>query len=163
VSDGIAMFSTPDLCDANPDVLVLDLVLHNYGGQCVFGGAVATLQCFEDNSLVRAMLGEPGAGRVLVVDGGGSLRRALLGDQLADLAVANGWSGVLVNGAVRDVEQLRTCSLGVQAVGVCPRKSEKRGLGQRDVPLRFGGATITPSSWLYADANGVLISETRLH
>jgi len=163
VSGNEPAFSTPDLCDANPEVLVLDLVLRSFGARSVFCGAVATLQCFEDNSLLRSMLGEAGAGRVLVVDGGGSMRCALLGDQLAALAVANGWAGVLINGAVRDVEQLRAIELGVQALAVCPRKSEKRGLGQRDVPLRFGGATITPSCWLYADHNGVLISERPLH
>jgi regulator of ribonuclease activity A len=151
--------STPDLCDAHEkDVSVLEPLFANYGGIEAFGGEIVTVKCFEDNSLVKEQLAQPGQGRVLVVDGGGSLRRALLGDMIAESAVRQGWSGVVIYGAVRDVDALAALELGVQALGAIPLKTEKRGIGDLNVPLRFAGVDITPGQYLYADNNGIIIS-----
>ncbi len=156
-------WSTPDLCDQHgPRLRVLAPILRGFGGREAFCGEVVTLACFEDNSLVKAMSDEPGEGRVLVVDGGGSVRRALLGDQIAQRLADNGWSGLVINGAVRDVEILRTIDLGVQAIAAIPVKTEKRGLGDLGVTLTFGGIGIHPGDFLWADANGVVVAETRL-
>lgn len=153
------MISTPDLCDAHEqDVQVLDCVFRNYGGVRAFGGKVVTVKCFEDNSLVKEQLGKPGDGRVLLVDGGGSLRRALLGDMIAESATRNGWAGVVIYGAVRDVDAIAALQLGVQALGSVPLKTEKRGIGDLNIPVRFGGVTIKPDDYLYADNNGVIVS-----
>ena len=155
--------TTPDLCDAHPDeVRVADPIFRSYGGRDFFGGQIVTVKCFEDNSKVKELVATPGKGKVLVVDGGGSLRRALLGDQLASQAVANGWEGILINGCLRDVQIIATLDLGVQALASHPIKTEKRGIGDVDVPVNFAGLTFLPGEWLYADANGVVISETRL-
>ncbi|GHE19752.1 ribonuclease E activity regulator RraA [Halomonas urumqiensis] len=153
---------TPDICDAHPDVRALDPIFVNFGGVDAFCGPIRTVKCFEDNSLVKQAVSEPGEGAVLVVDAGGSLRCAMLGDMLAEQAADNGWSGVVMYGCVRDVDVLAGIELGVQALGCHPRKSEKRGEGQRDIPLTFAGATITPGEWLYADNNGILIAESQL-
>src|SRR6478609_11190015 len=115
------MISTPDLCDAHEnEVLVLEPIFNNYGGRGAFGGEVVTVKCFEDNSLVKEQLALPGNGRVLVVDGGGSLRRALLGDMIAESATKNGWSGVVIYGAIRDIDAIADLDLGVQAIGTIP-------------------------------------------
>jgi len=151
-------FKTADLCDAHPEVLIAQPLFRDYGGRATFGGPIATVKAVGDNSLVRAALSEPGDGRVLVVDGGGSQRCALLGDRLAALAVANGWSGVLVHGCIRDAEQIAALDLGVKALGLFPRKTEKRGAGERDVPVAFAGLTFRPGHCLYADRDGVLLS-----
>lgn len=151
-------WTTPDLCDQHPDVLVAEPLFRHYGGHARFSGAIVTVRCFEDNSRVRELALAPGHGRVMVVDGQGSLRHALLGDQLAAQAVGNGWSGVLIHGGVRDVEILATLPLGVLALGACPRKTEKRGLGEVDVPVNFAGVAFVPGHWLYADGNGVLVA-----
>lgn len=149
---------TADVCDVNPDARVLALPLRDFGGRRVFDGPVSTLRVLEDNLLVRRALQEPGQGRVLVVDGGGSLRTALLGDQLASLAVQNGWAGLVLNGAVRDSAVLATLAgLGVKALGTCPRKSAKEGKGERDVPVSFGGVIFTPGEHVYADEDGVVV------
>lgn len=154
---------TTDLCDANEALLadgslrVLAPLFKSYGAVPAFAGPVATLRCFEDNSLVRTALEEPGKGRVLVVDGGGSQRCALLGGNLAKLAEDNGWAGVIVNGCVRDVDEIDACRVGVRALASHPRKSDKRGIGQRDVVLEFAGSRIAPGEWCYADRDGVLI------
>lgn len=153
---------TPDICDAHPEVRVLDPMFLNFGGHEAFCGPIRTVKCFEDNSLVRQAVTEPGEGAVLVVDGGGSQRCALLGDMLAEQAVTNGWAGVVVYGCVRDVDVLAETDLGVQALGTHPRKSEKRDEGQRDVPLTFAGVTLRPGEWLYADNNGILVADARL-
>ncbi|WP_136063892.1 ribonuclease E activity regulator RraA [Modicisalibacter radicis] len=153
---------TPDICDAHPEVNVLDALFANVGGIESFCGAIRTVKCFEDNSRVREALGEPGEGAVLVVDGGGSLRCALLGDQLAEMAIDNGWSGVVIHGCVRDVDALAELELGVQALGAHPRRSEKRGEGQCDIAVTFAGVTICPGQWLYADNNGIVVAERRL-
>ncbi|QTF94252.1 ribonuclease E activity regulator RraA [Halomonas sp. BM-2019] len=153
---------TPDICDAHPEVRVLDPIFVNFGGREAFCGPVRTVKCFEDNSRVKEAVAEPGDGAVLVVDAGGSQRCAMLGDMLAEQAADNGWSGVILYGCVRDVDVLAETELGVQALGAHPRKSEKRGEGQRDIPVTFAGVTISPGEWLYADNNGVVIAEERL-
>lgn len=149
---------TTDLCDAHPSVQVAEPVLRHFGGRRRFSGVVATVLCLEDNSRVREAVAESGGGRVLVVDGGGSLQCALLGDLLGEKAVANGWSGVIVNGCVRDTAQLGRLELGVLAVAAHPRRSEKRGHGDRDVPVRFAGVTFHPGDHLYADEDGLVVS-----
>lgn len=153
---------TPDLCDEHPGARVLAGQWRNFGGRAAFGGPAVTIKCHEDNSLVKACVQEPGAGRVIVVDGGGSLRRALLGDMLAADAARNGWAGLVIHGAVRDVDELRATELGVKALGTCPRKSVKRDEGQRDVPLCIGGVTVNPGDHIYADNNGVIASPDAL-
>ncbi|OBA00714.1 ribonuclease E activity regulator RraA [Halomonas sp. G11] len=153
---------TPDICDAFPDVQVLEPIFASFGGVDAFYGPVRTVKCFEDNSLVKQAVAEPGDGAILVVDAGGSPRCAMLGDMLAEQAVENGWAGVVMYGCVRDVDILATLPLGVQALGCHPRKSEKRGEGQRDVAISFASVTITSGSWLYADNNGILIADREL-
>jgi regulator of ribonuclease activity A len=156
------MIVTPDICDAYPDVKVLEPLFLNLGGPDAFYGPVRTVKCFEDNSRVKEAVGEPGDGAVLVVDGGGSLRCALLGDMLAAKAADNGWAGIVVYGCVRDVDVLNDTALGVQAIGTHPRRSEKRGEGQRDVTVTFAGVTIAPGQWLYADNNGIVVASEEL-
>ncbi len=153
---------TPDICDAHPEVRVLDPIFVNFGGREAFCGAIRTVKCFEDNSMVKQAVAEPGEGAVLVVDAGGSQRCAMLGDMLAEQAADNGWAGVVMYGCVRDVDVLGETELGVQALGAHPRKSEKRGEGQRDIPVTFAGVTLSPGEWLYADNNGILVAEERL-
>ena len=157
-----SMIVTPDICDASPDVKVLEPLFLNLGGPDAFYGPVRTVKCFEDNSRVKEAVGEPGDGAVLVVDGGGSLRCALLGDMLAAKAADNGWAGIVVYGCVRDVDVLNDTALGVQAIGTHPRRSEKRGEGQRDVTVTFAGVTIAPGQWLYADNNGIVVASEEL-
>jgi len=155
--------SVPDICDACADELqVLEPLFTAFGGQPKFRGTVVTVKCFEDNSLVKETLGTDGQGRVLVVDGGGSLHCALLGDMLAARGAERGWQGVLVNGCVRDVEILATLRIGVLALAAHPMRSVKRGKGQRDVPLHFAGADIRPGQQLYADQNGIVVAERDL-
>jgi regulator of ribonuclease activity A len=152
-------FLTTDLCDANADrVAVLAPILRHFGGLSRFSGPIATLKVFEDNSLVRSALSEPGSGRVLVIDGGGSMRCALVGDQLGELAVKNGWAGVVVYGAIRDSVALGALPLGVCAQATHPLKSVKRNEGQRDIAVTFGGVCFQPGHWLYADEDGVIVA-----
>lgn len=156
-------FKTADLCDAHSAVLqVCEPLFLRFGGKPRFSGPVATVKCFEDNSLVRAALGEPGQGRVLVVDAGGSRRCAMLGDLLAAMAVNNGWAGVLMNGLIRDSVAIDAMPIGLRALGAHPLKSEKHGVGQRDVAVRFAGVLFEPGAYLYADEDGVLCSPTAL-
>ena len=156
-------FHTADLCDAHEDrVRVLAPMLRSYGGARAAGGPVRTLKIFEDNALVREMLAEPGQGAMLVIDGGGSLRRALLGDNLAELAVKNGWAGVVVYGCIRDSAAIGRLPLGVWALATHPMKTVKRGEGQRDVPVSFGGVTFVPGMFAYADEDGVIVSDAPL-
>jgi regulator of ribonuclease activity A len=153
----------PDLCDQHGAALqVADPLFHNFGGKPLFYGQAVTLSCYEDNSLVRELVTRPGQGRVMVIDGGGSLRRALLGDQLALKAAEQGWEGILIHGAVRDVGTLATLALGVKALAACPVKTEKRGQGELDAVVSFAGVTIHPGDYVYADLNGVVVSATRL-
>lgn len=155
--------STPDIADEFPDeVEVLTLPWRSFGLRKAFSGEVVTIKCYEDNSLVKRCVGEPGHGRVIVVDGGGSVRRALLGDMLAEQAASNGWSGLVIHGVIRDVEIIETIDLGVVALGSVPLKTDKRDEGQRDVRIEIGGARISPGDFIYADANGVLVSNKKL-
>lgn len=156
--------ATTDLCDVYSDALqVAEPIFRDYGGVRAFYGTAVTLKLFEDNSLVREALGEPGDGRVLVIDGGGSKRCALLGDQLAELAVQNHWRGVIVYGCIRDSARIAQLPLGVKALGVHPLKSVKRGEGQRNLALRFAGIVIHPDDMLYADEDGVVVSSKPLN
>ncbi len=155
--------ATADLYDEfGEELTVLAPIFSDYGGKSTFEGEIATLKVFEDNTLVRAELEKSGENKVLVIDGGGSLRCALLGDNLAVLAMDNGWSGIIVFGCVRDSAQIIEIGLGVKAIGVNPRKSVKRGEGERDVALRFAEAIIEPGEYLYADRDGIVISKTAL-
>jgi len=156
------MISTPDLSDAAPEARAIELPWINFGQIRQFGGQVVTIKCHEDNSLVKQCVEEAGQGRVIVVDGGGSRRRALLGDLLAEKAAANGWAGLVINGVVRDVDEIGRTALGVQALGSCPVKTDKLGMGQRDIDLHFGGVVISPGDYIYADNNGVLVSKQPL-
>lgn len=156
-------FVTCDLCDENPeDVYVCEPMFNQFGGRECFGGEIVTAKCFEDNSRVKEMLGTPGTGKVLVVDGGGSLRCALLGDMIGEDAVKNGWEGVIVYGCVRDVDALGTLDLGVQAIASIPLKSNRRGEGQLNIAVTFGGVTFRPGDYIYADNNGVIVSAKKL-
>lgn len=156
--------ATCDLCDAHKaleadgTLRVLPPAWRSYGGRGAFCGPVATVKCFEDNSLVKAALEGPGQGRVLVVDGGGSLRRALVGGNIAAAAARNGWVGVLVDGCVRDVAELAACDVGLLALGTVPMPTTRRNEGQADVPVQVQGVWVRPGDWLYADADGVLVS-----
>lgn len=151
-------YVTPDLCDAYPDVRVLTPMFRNFGGRRSFGGQVVTVKCFEDNSRVKELLATEGKGKVLVVDGGGSLRCALLGDMIGESAVKYGWEGVIVYGCVRDVDALAQLDLGVQALSAMPLKSVRKGIGDTGVTLSFGGVIIEDGEYIYADNNGVIVS-----
>lgn len=158
----MAAIVTPDLCDAYPEVEVLEPIMTNYGGRRAFGGEVVTVKCFEDNSVVKEQVAKPGKGKVMVVDGGGSCRAALLGDQLAEKAAVNGWEGIIIYGCIRDVDEIRRTELGVQALATHPRKTEKRGLGDLNVPVTFGGLRFHPGQHVYADNNGVILANKAL-
>lgn len=158
----MSAWSTAELSDAHPGLPTCGPGLRDFGGALSFAGPIATVHAPQDNTLVRQALEEPGLGRVLVVDGEGALGCALLGDQLGLLAVENGWTGVVVHGCVRDVAALGALQLGVKALAAHPRKSEKRGRGAREVPLHFLGVTFVAGSWLYADADGILLAPARL-
>ena len=156
--------ATTDLCDAHPEAQVCEPILTDYGGRRAFHGPIATLKVFEDNGPVRAALETPGAGRVLVVDGGGSLRCALVGGLLGKLAAERGWAGIVIYGCVRDRDELAQCDVGIKALATTPRKSEK-GLhgGHADRVVRFAGTTFRSGAWLYADADGVVVAEGAIH
>jgi regulator of ribonuclease activity A len=155
--------STADLCDAYSDRLQIAAPgLLDFGGRVEFSGEIVTLRLFEDNSLVRELLDTHGDGRVLVVDGGGSLRCALLGDMLAGKAVANGWSGLVINGCIRDAARIATLPLGVKALATHPKKSEKRGSGEKNIPVSFMEVHFRPGHYLYADRDGLIVAAERL-
>jgi regulator of ribonuclease activity A len=157
------MKPTPDLCDQYQDrVRVLDPMLTNYGGREQFCGPAVTVKCFEDNSCVKQLVGTTGNGRVLVVDAGGSMRRACLGDMLAAKASSNGWSGIIIYGCIRDVDEIMATDIGVQALGVHPMKTEKKDVGEIDIPVTFGGVTFAPGDFVYADNNGVIVASQQL-
>ena len=156
-------FKTPDLCDQfeaelGKSVRVVAPMFKRYGGRTAFSGQIVTLKLFEDNSLVRTAFGEDGKGKVLVIDGGGSLRCALVGDQLAILAQKNGWEGVVVYGCIRDSGDINGIDIGVRALDTHPQKSIKKNVGDRDLAVTFGGVTFTPGEYLYADEDGILVS-----
>jgi regulator of ribonuclease activity A len=158
-----AIRSICDLCDDYPDeVQIAAAVLHSYGGRRAFCGPVTTVKCHEDNSLVASALDEPGAGRVLVVDGGGSLYRALVGGKLGEKAAKHGWSGIVVQGAIRDVEELDQIDVGVLALGIAPRRPQKLGAGVRDVVVQVAGIVIAPGDWVWADRNGLIAAAREL-
>ena len=153
----------PDLCDTHGDrVTVLAPLFRNFGARRAFGGPISTIKCFEDNSLVKSMVDEPGKGKVMVVDAGGSMRRACLGDMLAEKATANGWEGIIMYGCIRDVDEIAALDLGVQALGAHPMKTEKRGIGDAHITIRFGGIDFIPGQYVYADNNGVIVSAEAL-
>lgn len=158
-----ADFKTADLWDAaTAPCQSCRLPFRQYGGRRTFAGRIRTVRCFGDNALVRSVLATAAAGGVLVVDGGGFFGAALLGDQLALLAQAHGWAGVVVHGVVRDSAALAQLDFGVKALGTNPRRSEKRGQGEHEVIVSFGGVAFTPGHWLYSDDDGILVSEQAL-
>jgi len=156
-------FSTPDLCDGFPQqVRVLDSLFTNYGAHSHFFGQIVTIKCFEDNSVLKELVNTQGNGQVIVMDGGGSLRRAILGDMLAEKASQNGWAGIVINGCIRDADEIAQTQLGVKALNTHPMKTEKRGIGDLNIPVTFASQTIEPGQWLYSDNNGIVISDDPL-
>jgi regulator of ribonuclease activity A len=161
-------FATTDLCDDNANLLddgrlaVLPPVFRHYGKHVRFSGRVTTLKVHEDNALVRATLETPGNGNVLVVDGGASLRRALVGGQLGLLAQDNGWAGIIVDGCIRDTDEINACDIGVRALGAHPQKSSKKGAGERNLRVHIQGVPVNPGDWIYADADGILVAQQKL-
>jgi regulator of ribonuclease activity A len=152
--------STCDLCDVHEGdaaLRVLPPLFRPFGGVSSFQGPAATLQCFEDNSLVRAALEEPGKGRVLVIDGGASPRCALVGGNLAALGAKSGWAGIIVDGCVRDAAELAAAAIGIRALALHPLRSAKRGEGRREVTVRLQGVTVRPGDWIVADVDGVIV------
>lgn len=161
-------FSTCDFCDSHRDddgvhFRVLPPVFRHFGGQPAFFGQVSTVRCHEDNSLVRAAVEQPGGGRVLVVDGGSSMRRALMGGNLGLLAERNGWAGAVIDGCVRDLSELAPLKLGIRALAPMPVPPSKHGVGERDVAVLIQGVWVRPGDWLYADADGIVVSDRPLH
>lgn len=162
-------FITCDLLDDNEDK-VIDVIppsldgksFKNYGGHTTFGGQIVTVKCFEDNSRVKETLATAGQGRVLVVDGGASMRCALLGDMIAKSACDNGWAGIIIYGCVRDVDELARMDIGVMALASIPKKSVRKGLGEMGVSLNIGGVAIHDGAWVYADNNGIIVCDEPL-
>lgn len=156
-------FKTADLCDLHNDsIQVCEPIFLSFGGVQKFSGRVSTVKCFEDNSLVREAVFETSEGGVLVVDAGGSMRCAMMGDMLATAAVEHGWSGVIMYGLIRDSVDIAGMSLGLKALGTHPRKSEKKGFGERDVVVRFAGVRFMTGDYVYADEDGILCSQSAL-
>ncbi|KAI3941804.1 hypothetical protein MKW98_030534 [Papaver atlanticum] len=168
VSSNMSMVATAEVCDANPPLIhsgelrALQPIFQIYGRRQVFSGPVVTLKVFEDNVLVREFLEEKGNGRVLVVDGGGSLRCAILGGNPVQQATNNGWAGILINGCIRDVDEINGCDIGVRALASHPMKANKRGVGDKHVPVIMAGTRILDGEWLYADTDGILVSRMEL-
>jgi len=162
-SSDYTAFTTPDLCDQYPEeVRVLEPLFRSYGGQSRFYGEIVTVKCFEDNSRVKELAAQEGRGKVMVVDGGGSLHKALLGDLIAESALNNGWAGFLIYGSLRDVEVMATFPLGVLALNAIPLKTERRNLGEINIPVSFAGQTFHPGQYLYADRSGILVADDNL-
>lgn len=162
MSTSVTDFSTCDLCDAHKGdsdgaFRVLPPLFRDFGGLTRFAGPVSTVQCLDDNSRVREAVNSPGQGRVLVVDGAGSLRRSLVGGNLGKAAQDNGWAGVLVYGAVRDAAELRACQVGIRALALMPLPTDRRDQGLRDVPVQIDGVWVRPGDWLYADEDGIVV------
>ena len=152
-------YNTSELCDLYADMIdVVEPIFANYGGRRSFGGVISTLKCFEDNGLVRQMLSEPGVGKVLLIDGGGSARRALIDAELAAMAAENGWEGLVCYGSVRDVDTLEDFDIGIQAVNAIPVRADDQGFGEVDAPVCFAGVTFLPGDHLYADSTGIILS-----
>ena len=154
------MLATADICDRRSDAQVATPLFRDYGRLSKFFGPIATLRVFEDNSLVRKALEQPGQGQILVIDGGGSTRCALVGDRLATLAIDNGWAGIVVYGCIRDCEPINAMPIGIKALGTSPRKSIKRDQGERNVDVVFATVRFTPGHYLYADPDGIVVVPT---
>lgn len=151
-------YNTSELCDLYADMIdVVEPIFANYGGRRSFGGVINTVKCFEDNGLVRQLLSEPGVGKVLLIDGGGSARRALIDAELAAMAAENGWEGIVCYGSVRDVDTLEDFDIGIQAVNAIPVRADDQGFGEVDVPVCFAGVTFLPEDHLYADSTGIIL------
>ncbi len=148
---------TSDLCDACDEAQACGLSFFGYGRRRAFAGAIRTIRCFEDIALMREVVNQPGLGRVLVIDGGGSFARAIFGDVMANIASRNGWAGVVINGVIRDCVEINGMDIGVKALGTFPRRGERTGKGEVDVPVQFGGITFTPGHRLVADEDGVVV------
>jgi regulator of ribonuclease activity A len=159
-------FATCDLCDAHKTdsdgaFRVLPPVFNDYGARRKFCGPVVTVKCFEDNTPVKAAVESPGQGRVLVVDGGGSLRRALLGGNLGAAAANNGWAGVVIDGAVRDAAELAACDTGIRALALMPLPTDRKAPGQTGIAVQVQGVWVRPGDWLYADEDGIVVMPSR--
>ncbi|MAD45994.1 MAG: ribonuclease activity regulator protein RraA [Oceanospirillaceae bacterium] len=155
----MTQYITPDLCDEYPDLVqVVEPMFSNYGGIESFGGEIVTVKCYEDNSKVKELVEQDGKGKVMVIDGGASMRKALMGDMIAEKAAKNGWEGAIIYGCIRDVDAIMETDLGVQALATVPLKTDKRGLGDINVPVKFGGVEFIPGQYVYADNNGVIVS-----
>lgn len=155
--------ATTDLCDKYSESLqIAESIFTDFGGAIDFEGPISTIKCFEDNSLVRAALETPGQGRVLVVDGGASDRCALLGDNLAQLAIDNDWAGIIVYGCIRDAADISEMDIAVKALNTHPKKSSKKNTGERDISVHFAGVKFIPGAWVYADLDGVVVSDNEL-
>jgi regulator of ribonuclease activity A len=152
---------TADLVDdIGPEVRSCDVQFRQYGGRTEFAGPITTVRCHQDNALLKSVLSEPGNGGVLVIDGGGSLHTALVGDVIAELGRSNGWAGLILNGAVRDAATLRTLDIGIKALGTNPRKSTKSGSGDRDVVVSLGGVEFRPGDVAFSDDDGIVVVTT---
>ena len=156
------IFTTADLIDAHEELQSCDLQFRSFGKRQRFSGAIRTARCRHDNALVKRALSQPGAGGVLVIDGDGSMHSALVGDVIAGMAVANGWAGIVVHGAIRDSVAMAALDLGIKALGTNPRKSVKAGEGEIDIPVEFGGVVFEPGDYLYADEDGIVVSARAL-
>lgn len=155
---------TADLCDVHEaKVTIAQPLFQSFGAKKSFDGEIVTVKVFEDNVLVKEMLGKDGKGKVLVVDGGGSLRCALMGDLLGKMAQDNEWAGVIINGCIRDSAEINTMPIGVKALNTIPIKSKKGGVGEINVPVNFAGVTFTPGEFVYSDEDGIITSATKLH
>ncbi|CAM2896855.1 ribonuclease E activity regulator RraA [Flavobacterium frigoris] len=157
------MFTTADLWDKYETLLsCVDPIFNHFGNKKMFSGKIMTIKLFEDNSLVRKQLESDGKDKVLVIDGGASLRCALIGDQLAALAIQNNWEGIIVNGCIRDSAVINSMNIGIKALNTSPVKSVKRNLGEINIPVKFGGITFIPEDYIYADGDGILVSKNNL-
>ncbi len=157
------MFTTADLWDAhNESLICVDPIFNHFGNKKVFSGKITTLKLFEDNSLVRKQLESDGKGKVLIIDGGASLRCALVGDQLAALAIQNNWNGIIINGSIRDSHLINSMDIGIRALNTSPVKSIKRNIGEIDIPVKFGGVTFISHDYIYVDLDGILMSKRNL-
>jgi regulator of ribonuclease activity A len=154
--------TTADLIDAHEELQSCDLQFRSFGRSPRFSGAISTVRCRHDNALVKRVLSQPGAGRVLVIDGDGSMHCALVGDVIAGMAAANGWAGIVVRGAIRDSAAMAMLDLGIKALGTNPRRSAKAGAGEIDLPVEFGGVVFTPGDYLYADEDGIVVGARAL-
>jgi regulator of ribonuclease activity A len=167
-SNNSTNFATTDICDAHEELITKGLlrvcapIFKSFGGLTKFQGSAVTLKVFEDNTWVRTLLDEPGQGRVLVIDGGGSLRCALVGGNLGVLAEKNSWAGILVNGCIRDTRELASSKVGIRALAVHPQKSNKRNVGERDLVIDFAGTVVSLGDMIYVDEDGILVSDKPL-